>query len=114
MDPISSILIKKALDGLSLRAAVIADNVANANSPGFLPRKVAFEQELQAAAKLGVTAIRDSQARIETPPNSVLNAAVRLDLEMADAARTAARYGALIDIYGRQAQIHRTAVRGGQ
>ncbi|NIJ36968.1 flagellar basal-body rod protein FlgB [Sphingopyxis panaciterrae] len=114
MDPISASLISKALDGLHLRAAVIAENIANSNSIGFQPRGVAFEQELRAAASQGLKAINDSPAKIMPLSDELGDRAVRLDMEMAEAARTSTRYAALIDILGRQMQIERTAIRGGQ
>jgi flagellar basal-body rod protein FlgB len=41
--------LSKALDGLSLRAQTIANNVANVDTPNFKSSEVAFEQDLQAA-----------------------------------------------------------------
>lgn len=41
-------VIGYALDGLSLRHAAIASNIANANSPAFRPREVRFEAQLSA------------------------------------------------------------------
>ncbi len=41
--------LKKALDGLSLRAQAIANNVANVDTPNFKSSEVTFEQDLQAA-----------------------------------------------------------------
>ena len=38
-----------ALDGLSQRQSLIADNVANADTPGYLTKDVAFEQSLNTA-----------------------------------------------------------------
>ena len=114
MDPISAALITKALDGLHLRAAVIAENIANVNSRSFAPRKVSFEAELRTAASQGLDAIEGSQARILNVDARTTDTSVRLDMEMADAAQTSARYAALVDILGRQMQIHRAAIRGGQ
>lgn len=114
MDPISATLITKALDGLHLRAAVIAENIANSNSIGFRPRAVTFEQQLRAAAAQGLQAIGDSQAKIVPLPGHLGDQAVRLDMEMAAAAQTSTRYAALVDILGRQMQIERAAIRGGQ
>lgn len=114
MDPISALLISKSLDGLHLRAAVIAENIANSNSIGFRPRTVAFEQELRAAAAHGLDAIHDARAKIMPLPDTLGDRAVRLDMEMAEAARTSTRYAALVDILGRQMQIERAAIRGGQ
>lgn len=38
---------EKALDVAALRQQVIANNIANVNSPGFAPSKVEFESELK-------------------------------------------------------------------
>lgn len=41
--------LKKALDAASLRQKVIANNIANVDTPGFKRADVAFEDELRAA-----------------------------------------------------------------
>ena len=48
-DSVSSVALHSALDGLSLRSRVIADNVANINTPGFLAGQVTFEESLRTA-----------------------------------------------------------------
>ena len=58
---ITSQLVKAALDVASLRHEVIANNIANANTQGFSPKKVGFEEYLKEAA-LG---IGDQQINIE-------------------------------------------------
>jgi flagellar basal-body rod protein FlgB len=114
MDPVTPLLITKALDGLWARQVATAQNVANAGSPGFRPVRVSFEQALQAAASGGPEAIRGVR------PTFVEDAAVdggselRLDLELATASDTSMRYAALLDLLGRQLQISRTIIRGGQ
>lgn len=109
MDPVSSALIFKALDGLSLRAAYTAQNIANANSPGYRSVHVAFEDNLRAAAARGHDAIVDS-----APPTLIEDGdgvgEMRLDLELATASQTAMRYRALIDILGRQMSLARAVV----
>ena len=47
-DPVSSIL-SSALDGLSLRQRVIADNIANVDTPHFRATSVDFESSLRSA-----------------------------------------------------------------
>jgi flagellar basal-body rod protein FlgB len=47
-DPLTSVL-HSALDGLALRQRVIADNIANVDTPGFRATSVDFESSLQAA-----------------------------------------------------------------
>ena len=47
-DPLTSVL-HSALDGLALRQSVIADNIANVDTPGFRATSIDFESSLQAA-----------------------------------------------------------------
>lgn len=111
MDPVSAILINKALDGLSMRFTATAENVANANSPGFRALRVSFEDSLRAAAAEGPAALARVLPQIE---RTAAQSGVRLDQELATASETAMRYGALLDLLGRQMQISRIAVTGGQ
>lgn len=112
MDPVSSLLIGKALDGLVARQAAVAGNIANANSPGYRPVRVTFEEALRTAAGQGPDAVRAVTPRIEA--ESASGSEMRIDLELATGAETANRYAALIDLLGRQMQITRTVIRGGQ
>ena len=114
MDPVSAVLINKALDGLSMRATATAQNVANANSPGYRAVRVSFEDALVAAARQGGAAVRRTQPTVEHVPQTGVGAEMRLDLELATASQTAMRYAALIDLLGRQLQISRAVIRGGQ
>jgi flagellar basal-body rod protein FlgB len=99
---------------LSARYAALAENIANANSPGYRPVRVTFEESLRAAAREGPDAVRAVTPRIEHQPVPAFGSEMRLDLELASAAETANRYAALIELLGRQMQISRTVIRGGQ
>ena len=114
MDPTSAIMITKALDGLWARSLATAQNVANANSPGFRPVRVSFEEALQAAARQGPEALSKVRASVVQAPASKIGGEMRLDLELATASETSMRYAALVDLLGRQMQISRTVIRGGQ
>ena len=114
MDPTSAIMITKALDGLWARSLATAQNVANANSPGYRPVRVSFEEALQAAARQGPDALRNVTATIGQAPEGTAGTEMRLDLELATASETGMRYAALLDLLGRQLQISHTVVRGGQ
>ncbi len=110
MDSLTSILVIKALDGLSARAVATAHNIANAQSPGFRPLRVTFEDALARAAAQG-----PEQARQVAPRQVEASRAdeeVRLDQEMADSAATALRYGALIEVLNRRMQISSLIVTG--
>lgn len=114
MEPITALLITKALDGLSTRASVIAQNIANVNSQNYSPKKVSFEDELRAAAKNGMQALTQVHPEISTVHSKLTSNDIRLDMEMANASQTAMRYAALVDVLGRQMQLTRLAIRGGQ
>lgn len=114
MDPKVSSVISKALDGLSLRQTATAQNIANANSPNYRPLRVSFEAELRAASAKGPIAVRDLALQAMRADPLPGNKSLRLDLELAEASETALRYGALIDVLGRQLNLQRTIIRGGQ
>ena len=66
-DPVGSVLAS-ALDGLSTRSRVIADNIANVDTPGFRATSVDFEASLQAAIASGdPAAVQISTTPTDTP-----------------------------------------------
>lgn len=62
-----------ALDGLSMRQRVIADNIANVNTPGFRASTVQFESSLKAALADG-TLTPDTTVAATTPANTPVGA----------------------------------------
>ncbi len=115
MDPITAAILMKTLDGLSLRAEANSQNIANAGTPGYRPVRVSFETALAEAAR------SDSEATIaavrpQIAPDASFQPgdAMRLDLEMAEASSTAGRYGAVVELLNRHAQISALAVSGGR
>ncbi len=114
MDALSALLITKALDGLSMRASAIAQNIANSGSPSYSPLRVSFEGELRNAASMGADAVEKVEPRFLREVAQSGDAQVRLDLEMAGASQNAMRYAALVDVLSRQMQITRLAVSGGR
>ena len=114
MSEVSQILVIKAMDALLQRQSAIAENIANANSEAYAVKSVDFEAELRAAAAQGPDAIRAFTAKVQSTGPMQRGDEIRLDLEMQSASATALRYAALSDLLGRQLQITRAAVRGGQ
>jgi flagellar basal-body rod protein FlgB len=112
MDATAAILMLKALDGLSMRQVATAQNIANADTPGYRPLRVTFEKALADAAGQGDDAVAAVTPRIEQVAAGSTDAQLRLDLEMATAAGTAGRYGALIDVLNRQLQMQSLAITG--
>ncbi|HEY9219058.1 MAG TPA: hypothetical protein VIO94_13480 [Phenylobacterium sp.] len=111
MSELSTVMLIKALDGLSARALATSQNIANAQSPGYRPVRVRFEAALAAAASRGTAAVEAVQPRMEAEPTGP-DAEVRLDQEMATAASTELRYAALIDLLNRQLQLRSLALSG--
>ncbi|MFC4291063.1 flagellar basal body rod protein FlgB [Sphingorhabdus arenilitoris] len=112
MDSISSIVILKAMDGLSMRAKATAQNIANANSPGYRPVKVSFEESLKAASKRSAQDIQNVQPQMFTVTSDNRDGDLRIDLEMAAATRTAGRYGTLAELLNRRLQLEALSVTG--
>lgn len=114
MSSVSEILAIKAMDGLYLRAAAIAENIANSNSRSFHIQTVDFEDALRRAALDGPEALAEFRPSPKRTPEAITGGDIRLDLEMASASATSIRYSALSDILNRQMQLNRLAIRGGQ
>jgi len=112
MDSGTTSIILKALDCLSVRSLVTAQNVANANTPGYRPMRVSFEQALAEAAQRGDNAVAQIAPQIDSLPADLGNGELRLDLELATSATTAQRYGGLINILDRQLQLQSLAIEG--
>lgn len=72
-----STLLRGALDGMSVRQNVIADNIANVDTPGFRARSVDFETSLKSALADGMAGRRVDADRIEvvaTPTDTPVGA----------------------------------------
>ncbi len=112
MNSDTTVLMIKALDGLSSRTVATAQNIANVGTPGYRPLRVSFEQALRDAAVRGTDAVRDVVATAQRARLGTAEAELRPDLEIATASTTALRYGALIDMLSRQMQLVSLAAKG--
>jgi len=95
----------KALDSLMLRHDVVSENIANASTQGYRPRKVAFEAALAAASRQGASALEAFRPTITAQIPNALDSGVRIDKELFAASGAAGRYGAIVEIFDRQMQI---------
>jgi flagellar basal-body rod protein FlgB len=106
-------VIAAALNGLSARQRVIADNLANLETPGYLAGQVSFEDELRAAVSRGtgvgdVTPRRsESSAATNTNGNNV-----RVDDEVVALTETGLRYQLMVEAMNSKLRILRTAIGG--
>ncbi|MBI2308412.1 MAG: flagellar biosynthesis protein FlgB [Rhodocyclales bacterium] len=95
---VTGAMVEYALDGLSLRHAAIASNIANATTPGYRPQKVSFEDELAAAAGGSAATIAQLPAAtvVSEAPRPGLDARAVLDNEVVQLNRNVLQYQALI------------------
>jgi flagellar basal-body rod protein FlgB len=108
----TAILLIKALDCLSTRSVATAQNIANANTPGYRPLRVSFEQALADAAGRGDAAVQSVSPQVDAIPAGARDGELRLDLELATASVTTQRYGGLIEVFDRQLQLQNMAIMG--
>ncbi len=112
---ISVDLLKRSLDAYTLRQRVIAENIANAETPGYESRSVQFEELLE-KVKLNNSAsghlpepkvLEDSPRAIDNGVNNV-----SLDMEMAALAETTLSHKLASRVLAMRYQLLRTAIRG--
>jgi len=130
-------VLHKTLDLRQQRHAVLASNIANAETPGFLAKDLRFEEALRAAAApapppsplwrthpehLPVlppqTTIRDVQGTLVPTPSDDIGGdlnTVSIDREMARLARNTSQYNAATEMVSRMLdQLKRTINESGQ
>jgi len=61
------------MDATSLRQKVLSNNLANANTPGYLRKDVEFSSALAKALDGGAAAIRKVQAEVITDENAIVD-----------------------------------------
>lgn len=110
--------MQKVLDGLALRQEVIANNLANVNTPGFKRAVVSFEQELQSALKH-----RDVRSLYRVEPQITVQSQtslrpdgnnVDIDMEMAELAANTLQYNAVARLLSGQFGLLRSAITEGR
>ena len=108
----TSVALHAALSGLAKRQRVIADNISNINTPGFLAGRVEFEDALKLAVQAGApgdTAI--SVARSLEPTREDGNN-VNLDHEVLSNIDTGLRYQTMLRGVDDKFGLLRSAIRG--
>lgn len=100
----------KALDGLNMREAALAHNIANISSPRFQAVEVNFEHQLKLAARRGPQAVEQLKFSFQAGQMFEPGDDRREDLMLVDASQTAMRYAALADMTGRRYAIVEAAI----
>lgn len=116
---VTGAVLKVALDAASLRQTVGANNIANANTPGYVPLRVSFEDALRLAMQSGHASSAGMslpEPRVVADPSGsfVGGASVRIDEEAALLTTNAIHYQALLRGVRGQMDILQTAANDGK
>lgn len=113
-------VLQAALHGLNLRQRVTADNIANADTPGFQAQTVRFEDKLSAAmgqATDGATLLRESAPEIDAVAGRVGKMdrnSVDMDQELLTMTDTNLRYNAVAQAMSQRIALYRSIITDGQ
>ncbi len=118
-DPTRAVLAS-TMDACAERNRTIANNVANADTPGFRRSVVNFEDTLKDMLRDGtvndVEQARRLKASVETddtPSTRMDGNNVNIDREMADLARNSIEYNALVEFTRLKSGMLTTVISGG-
>ncbi|MES2538664.1 MAG: flagellar basal body rod protein FlgB [Pseudomonadota bacterium] len=115
--------VKLALDAASLRHQAFANNIANANTPGFMPARVNFEEQLGAFRRvLGGTdaevsrSLQGVKSFIEQDQSAAGQGAsnVMLDMEVVKLSQNVLHYQTLLRGLNKQMSIISAAINEGK
>lgn len=119
---LTTVSLAKSLDGIGLRHKVIADNIANVETPGFIRSEVSFENSLKLAMESGNEhEIRKSLEEVQPEVTPDQTSAMRpngnnvsIDKEMADLSKNALHYESLIQIINLKGAMLKAAITEGR
>ena len=109
----TQIALARALQGTSARQAALAENLANANTPGYRRRDVDFQSALTAALSQGKAAVERAPLTPVTDMSAPLRADgsnVDVEREGAALARAGLEHDALVAVAGARHNILRSAM----
>jgi flagellar basal-body rod protein FlgB len=109
-------MVRLALDAASVRHLAIASNIANANTPGYVPLRVEFEEHLAAAVREGRLPERGLAPTViaERDGADAVGAKVQLDVEAARLAQNVLHYQALLKGLRGKMEILQAAINEGR
>jgi flagellar basal-body rod protein FlgB len=105
--------LERAMIGTSQRQAALAENLANANTPGYQRRDVDFQSALRSALTEGKSAVERSTMRTVVDTSAPLRADgsnVDVEREGASIARVGLEHDALVSIAATRNAILRAAM----
>ncbi len=122
---VTSQLVHLALDASLIRHKIIANNIANVDTPGFSSKRLSFEDYFTRFS--GAASTNQANAMLSNEIESIkslLNqkhtlvfseeGEVQLDREMVELSENVIRYRALLDANGKRGELLKMAVSGGR
>jgi flagellar basal-body rod protein FlgB len=104
--------LQRAIEGAGMRQQVLAQNVANANTPGYRRKDVDFHDTLRAAMDEGAPALQQASFSVQTDQSATRadGNGVDIDVESANLAENGLEYQALVQVARGRLDILDTAI----
>ena len=112
MNDVTMTALHSAMRGLSTRQRVIADNVANIQTPGFRAGRVEFEASLAEALSNGDAPVVEASLGRSTAATRLDGNNVNLDDETVAMLETTMRYELTVRAMSEKFALLRTAIKG--
>ncbi|RLE13617.1 flagellar basal body rod protein FlgB [Candidatus Aerophobetes bacterium] len=114
---VTYLLLKKMLDVCTLRHRIIANNIANVDTPGYKRTTVIFEEKLRSLLKRGLNAekIREIQPQIYIDETSTWREDfnnVDIEKEMVRLSTNTLRYSIYAQLIEKKLQTIKQAIKG--
>ena len=108
----TSLVLQKAMSGAQLRQSVLASNMANANTPGYIRKDVNFSGALRDAMDNGgdVSSVQFSPTVDESSAMRADGNGVDIDAEASNLAQNELNYEALVSVSSARLVILRYAM----
>ena len=112
----TQLALEQALAGASARQQILANNVANANTPGFTRSDLDFQTQLANAIAAGPQALQGltfSPQKDSSGPADANGNNVDIDTEMSDMAQNALEYESIAEVVNARMKMIQTAIGNG-
>jgi flagellar basal-body rod protein FlgB len=113
LDDLTSATVHQALVGLAARQRVIADNIANIETPGHLAGRVLFEDTLRSAVEAGTPGQAAPVVARSLEPTRLNGNNVNLDHETLANVDTGLRYQLMLRALDGKYAVLRNVIQGG-
>jgi flagellar basal-body rod protein FlgB len=113
LDDVSSKAVRTALTGLAMRQRVVANNIANIETPGFKAGRVQFEEALKTAVADGDPATVTPTKADSLEPTRLNGNNVNLDHETLSDMDTSLRYQTMLRAIDHKVGLISSVLRSG-